>query len=100
MRAQRRDLEFLIGATANLDSSLDPAETIRKIARTAVPEYAELCVVDLLDGRGSMASTIAAAVDPAVAAEMERLRAARPVQMDSSHPVAQVLESGVPLRDR
>ena len=70
MRSQRRDLEFLIGATANLDSSLDPAETLRKFARTAVPEYAELCVIDLLDGRGSMASTIAAAVDPAVAAEI------------------------------
>ena len=55
-----------------------PGGNDSKIARTAVPEYAELCVIDLLDGRGSMASTIAAAVDPAVAAEMERLRAARP----------------------
>jgi serine phosphatase RsbU (regulator of sigma subunit) len=97
MRDQRRRLEFLIGATANLDASLDPAETLRKIARTAVPEFAELCVIDLLDRRGSIGSTVAAAVDPAVAAEVERLRDAVPLQRDGSHPVAQVLGSGLPV---
>lgn len=97
MRDQRRRLEFLIGATANLDTSLDPAETLRKIARTAVPEFAELCVIDLLDRRGSIASTVAAAVDPAVAAQVERLRDVLPLEVDGSHPVARVLHSGVPL---
>jgi len=97
VREQRRRLEFLIGATANLDASLDPAETLRKIARTAVPEFAELCVIDLLDRRGSIGSTVAAAADPAVAAEVERLRDATPLQADGRHPVAQVLGSGVPV---
>jgi Stage II sporulation protein E (SpoIIE)/GAF domain len=96
MRAQRHSLEFLIGATARLDTSLDPAETIRTIARTAVPELAELCIVDLLDGRGSIGSTIAAAADPAVAARIETLRRTRPLEMDGSHPVPQVLASGTP----
>ena len=96
VREQRRTLEFLIGATANLDS-LDPAETLRKIARTAVPELAELCVIDLLDRRGAIANTVAAAVDPAVAAGVERLRRAHPLQINGSHPVAQVLRSGLPL---
>jgi hypothetical protein len=96
VREQRRTLEFLIGATANLDS-LDPAETLRKIARTAVPELAELCVIDLLDRRGAIANTVAAAVDPAVAAGVERLRKAHPLQINGSHPVAQVLSSGRPL---
>ncbi len=97
MREERRRLEFLIGATANLDTSLDPAETLRKIARTAVPEFAELCVIDLLGRRGSMGSTVAAAVDPAVASEVERLRGARPLRVGGTHPVARVLESGEPL---
>ena len=97
MRDQRRRLEFLIGATAKLDTSLDPAETLRKIARTAVPEFAELCVIDLLDRRGSIGSTVAAAVDPAVAAQVERLRDVLPLEVDGSHPVARVLHSGVPL---
>lgn len=97
MRDQRRRLESLIGATANLDTSLDPAETLRKIARTAVPEFAELCVIDLLDRRGSIGSTVAAAVDPAIAAGVERLRDALPLQVDGNHPVAQVLDSGIPI---
>ena len=37
MRVQRRSLQFLIEASAKLDTSLDPQETLRKIAATAVP---------------------------------------------------------------
>jgi stage II sporulation SpoE-like protein/GAF domain-containing protein len=74
MREQRWRLEFLIAATAKLDSSLDPQQTLRKIARTAVPELAELCVIDLVDSDGSITDTVAAASDPAVAAEVERTR--------------------------
>ncbi|TMK23626.1 MAG: hypothetical protein E6G62_11540, partial [Actinobacteria bacterium] len=74
MREQRWRLEFLIAATAKLDSSLDPQQTLRKIARTAVPELAELCVIDLTDSEGSITDTVAAAADPAVAAEVERAR--------------------------
>ena len=97
MRDNRRRLEFLIGATANLDGSLDPAETLRKIARTAVPELAELCVIDLLDRHGTIGETVAAAVDPAVASGVERLRKSSPLDVDGSHPVAQVLRSGAPM---
>ena len=96
MREQRRRLEFLIGATANLDASLDPAETLRKIANTAVPELAELCVIDLLDDQGSMGKSVVAAVDPAVAEGVERMRQAFPLDMHGTHPVAQVLDSRVP----
>jgi hypothetical protein len=71
MRQQRWRLEFLIAATAQLDSSLDPQQTLRKIARTAVPELAELCVIDLVDADGSITDTVAAAVDPAAARELE-----------------------------
>ena len=49
MRADRRRLELLIAATAKLDTSLDPQQTLRRIAGTALPELAELCVIDLVD---------------------------------------------------
>ena len=52
MRTQRRRLEFLIAATAKLDMSLDPQQTLRRIAGTATPELAELCVIDLLEKEG------------------------------------------------
>jgi serine phosphatase RsbU (regulator of sigma subunit) len=96
MREERQLLEFLIGATAGLDTSLDPEQTVQKIARTAVPALAELCVVDLLDRGGSIGTTVTAAVDPAVARAVERLRKANPLQRDGSHPVAQVLATGLP----
>ena len=96
MRAQRRSLEFLIEASAELDTSLDPQQTLRKIAATAVPELAELCVIDLLDGRELISDSVAAAVDPAVARGVEQMRRDRPLDLRSSHPVAQVLSHGVP----
>jgi serine phosphatase RsbU (regulator of sigma subunit) len=96
MRDERHLLEFLIGATAGLDTSLDPEQTLQKITRTAVPALAELCVVDLLDRGGSIGTTVTAAVDPAVATAVERLRKTNPLQSDGSHPVSQVLATGLP----
>src|ERR1039458_4435131 len=96
VREHRRRLKFLISATASFDTSLDPAEALRNFARAAVPELAELCVIDLLDRSGSVGSTVAVAVDPAVAAGVERLRKERPLDLGGSHPVAQALDSGLP----
>jgi serine phosphatase RsbU (regulator of sigma subunit) len=80
MRADRRRLELLIMATAKLDTSLDPQQTLRRIASTALPELAELCVVDLIDADGSITLTVAAATDPLVATHVERERAAHHAQ--------------------
>jgi hypothetical protein len=91
LREQRRRMEILVAATAKLDSSLDPAQTLRTIANMAVPDLAEMCVIDLLDDTGSVASTVVAAVDPAVAAGVQRMREEFPLDMRGSHPVAQVL---------
>ena len=96
LREQRRRMELLIAATAELDRSLDPAQTLRTIAHMAVPDLAELCVIDLLDESGLVGGTVAAAVDPAVAAGVERIRAAFPLDLRSGHPVAQVLAGNAP----
>jgi hypothetical protein len=97
VREHRRRLKFLIDATASFDTSLDPAEALRNLARAAVPELAELCVIDLLDRSGTaIASTVAAALDPDVAAGVERLRREVPLDLKGSHPVARALASGTP----
>ena len=95
-RDQRRQLELLTAATARLDTSLDPAETLRNIARTALPELAELCVIDLLDQGGSIGRAVAAAVDPALAIAVERMREALPLDMRGTHPVARALSTRAP----
>jgi hypothetical protein len=98
MREQRWRLEFLIAATARLDSSLDPQQTLRKIVRTAVPELAELCVIDLIDSDGSITDTVAASADPAVGAEVERTREVNPPAIGASgaHPIATALSTRTP----
>ncbi len=95
MREQRRRLEFLIAATAKLDTSLDPQQTLRRIAVTAVPELAELCVIDVIDASGAIVEAIAAGVDPSVAARAEAAHRERP--RDGPDPVAIALRDGRPV---
>jgi Stage II sporulation protein E (SpoIIE)/GAF domain len=95
-RDERWRLEFLIAATANLDTSLDPPQALRRIALTAVPELAELCVIDLIDPLGTITETVAAAVDADVARGVERMRREYPLDLRGTHPVARVLETKAP----
>jgi Stage II sporulation protein E (SpoIIE)/GAF domain len=96
MRSQRRLLESLVAATSGLDASLDPAATARRIASTAVPALAELCMVHLAEQRGSSPSTVAAASEPAIAARVERLVARSRLRLDAESPVARALREEAP----
>ncbi len=78
LREQRRRLKILIAATAELDRSLDPAQTLSTIAHMAVPDLAALCVIDVLQEDGSPGRILAAGVDAALAARIERARAGDP----------------------
>lgn len=91
MREQRRRLELLIEATAKLDTSLDPQQTLKLIAATCLGELAELCVIDLIDEHGTVTGTVAASVEPGMGRRVEELRTRHPP--DQSHPVTRALES-------
>jgi hypothetical protein len=95
-RDQRGLLELLISATSRLDRSLDPARTLRSIAGTAVPGLADLCVIEVLDRQGAIASTVAAASNPAVAAAVERMRAQSPRDARAGDALARTLASNEP----
>lgn len=88
MRADHRRLELLIAATARLDSSLDPQQTLRRIAGTALPELAELCVIDLTDEDGAIIDTVVAGVEAGVAAAVEAMRSAQRPEPIAGHPVS------------
>jgi hypothetical protein len=92
MRADRRRLELLIAATAKLDTSLEPQQTLRRIAAMALPELAELCVIDLVDEDGKITTTVAAGVDPEVASRVERMRPDERPQRLAGLPVARALQ--------
>ncbi|HEY6103050.1 MAG TPA: SpoIIE family protein phosphatase [bacterium] len=63
-RAQSR-LTFLTEASAMLATSLDYEETLRNLARMAVPQFADWATVDVLDENGRLERLGVAHVDPA-----------------------------------
>jgi GAF domain-containing protein len=94
---RRRAQEFLVGASRLLDASLDPMQTARTIVSTAVPELAELCVIDFLREDGWLGDSVVAGVRPEMAAKLERIRRDSPLDPNGEHPVAQVLRERRPM---
>jgi PAS domain S-box-containing protein len=94
---RRRAQEFLVAASRLLDSSLDLTETARTIVSTAVPELAELCLIDFRRADGWLGDSVVAGKDPAMAARLERIRRERPLDPNGEHPVAQVLRLSQPM---
>ena len=91
---------FLVAASRKLDVSLDSIETARTIVNTAVPELAEVCVIDFLRADGWLGDSVVAGVDPEAAARLEEIRRKAPLNTNGEHPVAQVLRSGMPTNWR
>lgn len=94
---RRKAKDFLLAASRQLDSSLDPDQTARTIVATAVPELAELCVLDFLREDGWFGDSIVAGVDPEAARRLEQIRREIPLDPDGKHPVAQVMSAGRPM---
>jgi PAS domain S-box-containing protein len=94
---RRRAQEFLVAASRLLDSSLDPTETARTIVSTAVPELAELCLIDFRRPDGWLGDSVVAGADPEAAARLERIRKEKPLDPAGEHPVAQVLRLNQPM---
>jgi PAS domain S-box-containing protein len=96
-KRRRRAQEFLVAASRRLDASLDLEETARTIVATAVPELAEICVIDFLREDGDYGNSVAAGADPAAAARLEEIRREAPLDPTGEHPVAQAMREDRPL---
>ncbi|HEX8753678.1 MAG TPA: PAS domain S-box protein, partial [Solirubrobacterales bacterium] len=96
-KRRQRAQEFLVAASRLLDKSLDPVETARTIVATAVPELAELCVMDFVREDGSLGDSVVAGADPEAARRLERIRRESPLDPAGEHPVAQVLREERPM---
>jgi PAS domain S-box-containing protein len=96
-RRRRQAREFLIAATRDLDASLDPVETARNIVAKAVPQLAEVCIIDFIRDDGMIGDSVAASTIPEAAARLEEIRREAPLDQDGDHPVAQVLRNGDPM---
>jgi PAS domain S-box len=87
---------FLAEAGETLVLSLGADETLKVVARLAVPRLADACIVhsyhnDVFKG------VAVAHIDPQKAAEIERSRIEHPIDYTGDHPVARVIRSRTPL---
>jgi PAS domain S-box-containing protein len=87
-------IALLVETGAVLSSSLDPATTMRRVARLTIPALADLCVIDLCDREGAISELAAASKDAELAASLEDLRSRFPLDPGGAHPVARVIRSG------
>jgi serine/threonine-protein kinase RsbW len=77
-RAQMHDAErdrqaFLLEAAAAVSNASTFAESLHRLASVAVPRMADLCLIDVWDGRGGITRMAAVHADPAAAALVEEL---------------------------
>ncbi|MCU0686358.1 MAG: ATP-binding protein, partial [Polyangiaceae bacterium] len=90
--AERRSA-FLAQITGLFGESLDLATTLGRAARLTTPDFADLCLVYLHDGRGGL-QIVATAASSAGHDEALRELALRPVCVDDDVPAARVARTG------
>jgi signal transduction histidine kinase len=94
--AAERRLAFLAEASAHLAGSLDYETTLSRVARLAVPEMADWCVVDTLGEDGSVRLLAVAHVEPGKEAVVRELRRRYPPDPQARYGLRKVLASGRP----
>ncbi|MDE3024291.1 MAG: GAF domain-containing protein [Acidobacteriota bacterium] len=93
----RRRMAFLAGASYLLSSSLDYRETLARVARLAVPDFADWCSVDVLSEDGGRIERLAVAhVDPEMVRWAQELGDRYPPDPDSPYGVPAVLRTHEP----
>lgn len=65
----------LLAAGKILDESLDFEDTLRRVVRVAIPDFASICVLLLQDQEGAIERKVTTHADPAMAADAEPLGA-------------------------
>jgi GAF domain-containing protein len=89
-----RKLTFLADASAELSSSLDYQTTLTKVARLAVPHFADWCAIALAED-GDLRTLAVAHVDPQKVALAEELERSYPPGRDADQGSYHVFRTGV-----
>lgn len=93
--AAARRMAFLSGASQVLSASLDYERTLQAVVELAVPEIADCCSVDIIEGEDPAGWQIAVAHrDPAMAELIREMRRRYPPHLHPAHIVLSVYRSG------
>lgn len=96
-RKQAEDaLRFLADASQSLSGLVDYKSTLHKVARLAVPLFADWCAIDLLNAEGELERVAVAHADPQRLALVERLAKSVPEENGQQYGVLHVIRSGRP----
>ena len=93
-RRAEHDLRFLAAASAELAEVVDYQSTLEKVARLAVPGFADWCAADMVDADGSVRRLAVAHVDPDKVKLAHDLERRYPPDPKASHGVPNVLRTG------
>jgi PAS domain S-box-containing protein len=93
---RQRQLRFVAEAGEILSASLDYDTTLTNVARLAVSEFADWCIVDVIEG-AEIRRLAVAARDPDQQDALERLQEEFPPTWDSPQPAARALREGRPV---
>lgn len=91
---RERQLKFINEASRQLAVSLDYEATLKHVARLAVPDIADWCVVDLVDEDGRLRRLSVAHVDPAKVAMAAELEKRYPTDPTAPQGAMQVIRTG------
>ncbi|MDQ3688499.1 MAG: ATP-binding protein [Chloroflexota bacterium] len=97
-RARAR-FELLAGVSEQLASSLNPEETVERIAEAVVPAFADWCVVDLVSSGETLETVASAHRDADMATLIGQLRLRYPPLARASppHAIYRALDAGAPV---
>jgi PAS domain S-box-containing protein len=93
-RAERVRQEFASRASGLLEAPLDAMTMLTQVAGLAVPDMADLCIVDLLEPDGTLKGVAISAADPADAEALRDQRMRYPLDPAGEHPVAIAARTG------
>src|SRR3954470_8761355 len=93
----RQQATFLAAASTALGASLDYEETLKAVARLAVPTFADWCAVDIVGERGKLQRLAVAHVDPAKIELARSLEERYPADPNAPGGVHHVIRTGEPV---
>src|SRR5215207_1731117 len=93
-RAERVRRHFAARASELLEAPPDSLDMLEQVAGLAVPDMADLCIVDLLEPDGTLKGVVARSADPGHAEALRMQRALAPLDPHGPHPVATVARTG------
>jgi PAS domain S-box-containing protein len=93
-RAERVRREFAARASELLEAPPDSLDMLEQVAGLAVPDMADLCVVDLLEPDGTLKGVVVQSADPGHAEALRMQRALAPLDPEGAHPVTTVARTG------